>query len=112
MMQTGSFHASVALLAAGLRCPCYSGLGKDPDPSEHLMDLGESPISAQNVRWWCVECAPAGAAGDSVFGKFLRVSASPWVKEEGTLEPHPLGCPGTRIRESSSSLGLASASTL
>lgn len=59
-MQTGSFRVSAAVLAAELRRPRYDGLGKDPDPNEHLMDIGESPISAPNERRRCVECAVAG----------------------------------------------------
>lgn len=65
-MQTGSFHVPVVLLVAGLRCSCHNGLGKDPDPSERLMDIGESPISAQNERRRCVECAVAGAVRSRV----------------------------------------------
>lgn len=54
-------------------------------------------------------CSPADAAGDSGFGKFLYASVFPG---ECALEPHLLGCMGTRLREGSSSLGLADTSTL
>lgn len=123
MVQTGSFHLSAASLVAGLRCPCYNGLGEDPDPSECLVDIGENPISAPNERWRRVEGAVAGAArsrvvvaladaaGDSLFGRFLCASVSPCVKRECSLDPHPSGCVGTRVRWSFS-LGLASASML
>jgi len=61
-----SFHVSAASLAAWLRCPCYNSLGKDPNPSQCSVGIGESPVSAQNERRRWAEHAVAGVVCSSV----------------------------------------------